>query len=180
MLSIFFTSYLRDGACFASGFLRASAINAIAFRCFLVSYCLLRHFTKGKGLNSSCWFFFLMSSYCLWTHPVFVQYFRLSPAGFSRLPSLYPSLLLFSSLCSTPPPQVLPDSDLLTLSSLSCGWGVGVTEERTGEIGHPGITHTHTHMHNACKMNAETDYRGNVVSVGKTHKQASLRLFVSI
>lgn len=109
-----------------------------------------------------------------------VQSFHLIPAGFNHLPSLYPSLLLVSSLYSTPPashPAMLRSPYALQ----SFMWmGVGVTEEWGNW---PPWDHTHTHT---CMMSVKCmarlggerkDYRGNVVSVVKIHKQTSKRFF---
>ncbi len=121
----------------------APTITAIAFRHFLVSFCLLkvRHFTKDKGLNSEGCFSFI----CVTVHEsrVFVQSFRLSPAGFGFLPFLHPSLLLVSSLCSTHCP---PSCQVqISLHSPVFHLGGGGTDRRDDEdIGHPEITQTDT------------------------------------
>lgn len=124
--------------------------------------------TESKDLSWDCCFCF-MSSHHLWTCMVFVQIFGPFPAGFSRLLSLYSSLFLVSSLCLPPPPTTpfLPGSDLPTLPSLSCGWGVGVAEDRMGKLATLG-SHTHRGIHDACNAYEEKDYRGNAVCGGNT------------
>lgn len=54
--------------------------------------------------------------------------------------------------------------------------GGGSDGREDGKIGHPGITHTHTHK--ACKMYGKRDSRGNVVYVVKTHKQREFEVFL--
>lgn len=66
---------LSDGACGASGFLTAPVqlLSDASWSSTVFS----RHFTKGKSLNSECWFL------CqLFTPPVFIQSFCQSPAVF--------------------------------------------------------------------------------------------------
>lgn len=110
--------------------------NTIAFRCFLIFYCLLqpRHFAKSKGLNSDCCLIFMdPSSVCskflsipCWVWP---SSFFVPLSG----PCLFP-------LLKGDGPLVLPGSDLQAFMWM----GVKVTEERTEKLATPG-SHTHTH-----------------------------------
>lgn len=130
-----------------SFFFNSSNHKCNSFQMLLISFCLpqLKQFTRGKGLNSGSFFLFclfFMPCYCLWIHTVFVQSFRLSPAGFGFLPSLYLSLPLVSSLCSTHCPPCC-QAQISLHSPLFHVDGGGTDSGDDGEIDHRGITHTH-------------------------------------
>lgn len=141
---------------------------------FLISNCLLqlRHF-KEQRLELRLLFLCYVVSWSRDPSSVCLN-FRLFPAGFSRLPSFYPSLFLISSLC---PPH--PSCQISLHSPVFHVDGGGWWRRRGwGKLATPG---SDTCMHDACKIDDERRRRKiteEMLSVVVMNRQLTGFLFV--